>query len=196
MNMYRFAFSTLAAMVLAQVALAHSDDIEVGYNPGTNQIVAEYDADLYPWLLPPSEEPALAGFALDDPGFVSIVEVEEPGEFEPLSLLANIRLRVLSASPAMKVWDPLGPGEPGFQIEGSRLWTIGPRFFDTHPWWQIDTSDLAYDPAAGPWSVTFQLIDATGVHESSEPVTLTFIPEPGALGLLAAAALVLRRRAS
>ena len=194
MNMYRFAFSTLAVVALAQAALAHSDDLEVGFNPATNQIVVEYDLDLYPWLLPPSEEPALAGFALDDPGFVSIVEVEEPGEFEPLSALANIQLRVLSASPAFKVWDPLGPGEAGFQIEGPRLWTIGPRFFDTHPWWQIDTSDPAYDPAAGPWSVTFELIDAAGIHQPSDPITLTFIPEPGGLTLLAAAALVLRRR--
>ncbi len=193
--MYRSAFALLLSVALVPAALAHSDDIEVGYDPGTNKIVVEYDADLYPWLLPVSEEPALAGFALDDPGFVSIMEVEEPGEFEPLSPLANIRLRVLSASPAFKVWDPLGPGEDGFQIVGGRLWTLGPRFFDTHPWWHIDTADSAYDPDAGPWSVTFELIDAAGIHEPSDPITLTFIPEPAGGMLLAAAVLFLRRRA-
>jgi MYXO-CTERM domain-containing protein len=133
---------------------------------------------------------------LDDPGFVSLEADEaEPGLFEPLDAGANIALRVLSvSSPEFKVWNPVGPGEPGFQIIGDDLWSIGAPAFDTHPIWHIDLADPAYDPAHAPWEVTFQLIDLAGVHAPADPLTVSFVPEPAAAGLLALAAATMRRR--
>ncbi len=189
---------TLAGVACAEVL--HEDDFEVGIDPVLQQIKVEYDPDLFPFPLPPSDFPLLAGWALDDPGFVSLDADEQvPGEFEPLPAGRVIGLRVLSvSSPEFKVWDPLGPGEPGFQIQGSNLWTIGAAPFDRHPVWHIDSADPAYDPANGPWSVTFELVDLTpGLSVAllpSDPVTVTFIPEPASLSLLVLSVTLLRRR--
>lgn len=178
----------LLGWALVSTTAAHTGDFEVGVNPTTNQIRVEFDPDVFPWVLPPSEDPLLPGFALDDPGFVSLDEDEaEPGVFEPLNPAAVIRLRVLGvSSPEFKVWDPLGPGEDGFQIIGNRLWQLGSPHFDTHCWWHIDTSEAGYDAGHAPWSVTFQLLDAAGVHLPSEPVTATFVPEPAVSAALLA----------
>jgi len=177
----------LAGLASGQWAWGHGEDFEVGVAPATNQIRIEFDPDLYPWGLPPSDDPLLPGFALDDPGFVSLEASEaEPNVFMPLNPAAIIKLQVLAvSSPEFKAWDPLGPGEDGFQIAGSRLWRLGSPFFDTHCWWQIDTSDPAYDPSHGPWAVTFQLLDASGAYLPSDPVTVTFTPEPATAGLVA-----------
>lgn len=192
-----------AALVMTAAAFAgvvHKDDFEVGIDPVSQKIKVEYDPDLFPFPLPPSDFPLLTGWALDDPGFVSLDADEQiPGEFEPLPPGRVIGLRVLAvSSPEFKVWDPLGPGEPGFQIQGSNLWTIGAAPFDRHPVWHIDSSDPAYNPANGPWSVMFELVDLTpGLSVGllpSDPVTVTFIPEPASLALLVLAGTLIRRR--
>jgi|YNPNPStandDraft_1061719.scaffolds.fasta_scaffold49491_2 hypothetical protein len=197
----RQTFVCFALVVIASAtvtAQAHTGDFEVGIDPTSNRILVEFDPDAFPWLLPPSEDPMLPGFALDDPGFVSLEDDEaEPGVFEPLNPNAIIRMQVLSvSSPEFKVWDPLGPGEDGFQIIGTRLWQLGSPHFDTHCWWHIDTTDPAYDPAHGPWSVTFRLLDAAQVHLPSDPITVTFLPEPASLVASLLALLVVRPRRS
>lgn len=187
---------TLLAFVPS--VLAHAEDFEVGINPATNRIQIAYDPDLFPWSLPASEWPDAVGFALDDPGFVSLDADEAvPGVFEVLNPGASIAMQVLSvSSPEMKAWNPVGPGEPGFQIIGDSLWTIGAPFFDNHPVWHIDTAAPTYDPAHGPWDITFQLVDNAGMHLASEPVTVSFTPEPASLGAAALGVLVFRRRRS
>ncbi len=175
----------------------HEEDFEVGVYPPSNQLRIEYDPSLFPWELPPSAWPELAGFALDDPGFVALDPNEVvPGEFELLDPAALVALRVLSVgSPEMKVWNPVGPGEPGFQISGDNLWTVGGAPFDEHPIWHVDAADPAYAPEHAPWLVTFQLVDLAEIHQPSNPVSVSFTPEPSTAALLAAAALFLRRRA-
>jgi hypothetical protein len=189
----------LLSAAMAAPAFAHADDFEVGVDPPLNQIKVEYDPDLFPWPLPASEWPTLVGFALEDPGFVSLSADEaQPGVFEPLADDANVALRVLSvSSPEMKLWNPVGPGEAGFQIAGDDLWLLGPPFFDTHPIWHIDQADSHYDAAHAPWEVTFQLVDLAGGYASSDAVTVNFAPEPAApsLLILAAAGLLRARRA-
>lgn len=198
MNRTLYALTALVILCAPGGASAHEDDFEVGIDPNLNQILIEYDVDLFPWDLPPSEwGPNVAGFALDDPGFVSLEdEHSEPGVFEPLSPGANIALRVLSvSSPEMKVWDPVGPGEPGFQIFGDNLWIVGAPLFDVHPVWHIDTQDPAYDPAHAPWTVTFEVLDLSGTHATSDPVSVQFTPEPTVLvGLVLGSALLRRVR--
>jgi hypothetical protein len=188
--------STLLAFTPS--VLAHADDFEIGLNPTTNRIQVAYDPGLFPWQLPLSEWPDAVGFALDDPGFVSL-EAEEavPGVFEELNPGAITALKVLLvSSPEMKAWNPVGPGEPGFQIIGDSLWTIGAPHFDNHPVWHIDTAVPTYDSAHGPWGITFQLVDSAGIHLASEPVTVSFTPEPASLGAAALSALAFSRRHS
>jgi hypothetical protein len=103
-------------------------------------------------------------------------------------------LRLLGTStPAMKVWDSLGPGEDGFQIIDGRTWNVGAAPFDAHPWWHIDSADASYDEADAPWTVTFELFDRDGILETSAPVTVSFVPEPAGAMLLIAAMLLARR---
>lgn len=182
----------LMTSLVAPVGRADDDeDFVVGADPTGQKITVSFDPNLFPFNLPPSEEPNLAGFALDDPGFKT-----DTAEF-PLNDGALVAMKVLStSSPALKVWDPLAPGETGFQIVGDTLWELGSPEFDTHPWWQIDTSDPAYNPDDAPFSVTFQLLDLSGTYAASDDVTVTFVPEPSAalllgLGILAG---VSRRR--
>jgi len=187
------AVATCAALTVTTAwAHEHDEDFEIGQNPSTGQIAVHYDPDLYPFTLPVSAEPELPGFALDDPGFVSLDGIEDPGEFEPLDPSAVIALQVLSTSPAFKVWHPLAPGE--LEIAGSTLLNFGSTPIHVHTWWHIDNTDPAYDPLAGPWAVTFQLIDTAGAYAASDPITVTFTPEPSTLGLLACGAVVLLRR--
>ncbi len=191
------AYSIAVAGALAAFAGVHGEDFIVGQNPATGQLAVEYPLDIYPFELPPSAEPALAGFALDDPGFLSLDAVEIPNAFEPIDLDAIVRMEVLASSrPAMKVWNPLAPGTPGFQIVGANHWDIGQRPFDAHPYWHIDSSDPSYVPADAPWSVTFRLIDARAEgHVASEPITVTFLPEPATiLSMIALLTLAPQRR--
>lgn len=192
MQMRNFALaSTMLSFCTLTGFGGHEGDFEVGIDPQLNQVKIEFDPNLFPWLLPPSEWPAAIGFALDDPGFVSLEPNEViPGVFELLNPDALIALRVVATnSPEMKIWNPVGPGEPGFQILGDDLWTIGSQPFDDHPVWHIDTADPAYHPGHSPWAVSFQLVDLAGHHLESDVVTVTYTPEPAASALLALATL-------
>lgn len=199
--MKRFVILSIV-MVSAQAAFAgdpHKEDFEVGYDPATNSIRVEFDPDVFPFNLPASDFPLLAGAALDDPGFLSLDVVEIPGEFEPLPAGTSVALKVLSTStPDFKVWNPVGPGEPGFQILGDDVWVIGQPFFDSHPVWHIDTADPAFNELNSPWTVTFQVIDVTGADVvglgPSDPITVAFTPEPAAAALLPLGLALLARR--
>lgn len=183
---------TLGTLCAGIPAWAHSAHFEVGQNPSTGQVALHVGDDVFPFALPASTEPDMVGFANNWPGFVGLSEIEEPGTFEPLDPNAVIALQVLSADPAMKIWDPVAPGL--LEITGANLLTFGSVPIHVHAWFHIDTSDPAYDPTAGPWAVTFQLVDTAGVYTPSAPFTATFTPEPSTLGLVACGALTLLRR--
>jgi hypothetical protein len=178
------------------LADGHGEDFLIGIDPQTNQLKVEYDPGIYPFALPWSEEPLLAGWALDDPGLIALEEDDvEPGEFELLDPAADVYLRVLSVSqPAMKMWDPLAPGEQGFQISGDRHLHLGGPDFHMHAWWHVDLAEPGFGFEQSPWEITFQLYDAAGVHAPTDAIAVTFTPEPGtailALGLMA----LVRRR--
>ncbi len=200
----RYPSALLIAVVVALVGSAqaqhgHGEDFLVGVSASSGQLLVEYDPDIYPYPLPPSEDPLLSGWALDDPGLIALEEPdpEEP-DFVPVDPAADVAFELLGvSSAAMKVWDPLGPGEPGFQIlPGELLNFPGLGEFHEHVWWHIDNLDPAFDPLAAPWEVSFRFVDLrpAGGHLPSDPVTVQFIPEPGS-ALLLAVGLLLRRRA-
>ncbi len=186
-----FGLPLVATACAASFALAgphkHKEDFEVALDLKTGNLTVLFDEMTFPFELPDSKFPLLDGFAIDDPGFLSLPKDEATLEYGPIDADASIVFEVIStSSSAFKVWDPLGPGEAGFEIEGDRRWTIGPRPFDTHPYWHIDTSDPSYDPLA-VYEVTFRLIDlrGKGSHGPSEAITVAFTPEPASLALVA-----------
>ncbi|MBP7744697.1 MAG: hypothetical protein KA383_01095 [Phycisphaerae bacterium] len=202
--MTRFAFAltvlTVAALTPAITwAHAHGEDFLIGVNAPTNQLEVEYDPDLYPFALPRSEHLLLVGWALDDPGLIGLdgPDPDDP-DFVPVDAAADIGFELLAVSgTAFKVWNPLGPGETGFQILAGQTYNFpGLGDFHEHVWWHIDTTDPHYDPTVTAWDVTFRFVDLrTGAaHLASDPVTVTFAPEPSAALLLAAGVLAVARR--
>lgn len=187
-----------AGAIPAFAGTVHEEDFVVGVNPATGTLAVLFEEDEFPFPLPPSPEPALLGFALDDPGFRSAEPPDvAPGSFELLAPATQVRFEFISvSSPDLKLWDGLAPGL--LPIDAANPWEISPvgGDFDTHPWFHIDTTDPAYSPANGPWLLTFRLADTrvAGGYAPSPAITVSFIPEPAALALLAVAALAARRR--
>ncbi len=185
----------LAAGAAASAAWAgdeHSGDFVVGVS-GAGQLAVEGDFD-EAFLLPPIAFP-VSGWALDDPGFMSL-DADEPDEdFFVLGAGANVVFEIVALDPAMKVWRP---AFLGVLDEAGEQWMLG-ESFDLHPWWHIDSEDGGFNPLQTEWSVSFRMIDTgTTGYEASEVYTARFtnVPEPGALALVAmgTVALVRRRR--
>lgn len=165
-------------------------DINIGIDSG-GQIVVEWSGELVG--LPELAGP-LFGFGLDEPGFFSIQEDEPDEDIFVLGAGANIVLEVLSFDDALQGWRP---GFAGVFDDLGETWDIGGAPFDTHPFWHIDATDPLFvaPPGQTEWTAVFRLLDtgSTG-YAPSGPVTVTFTPEPGTLGLLALGAMALMRR--
>ncbi len=185
--------SMLAAVSLAAAQHKH-DDIIVGRS-AAGQLKIEFD---FKQALP--LEPAsgiINGWALDEPGFLSLKE-DEPGEdLFRLEPGADLHLEIVRLEPALKVHTP------GFAnvltMPGDR-WNIpGGHEFDEHPTWHIDSDDPGFNPNQELWAGSFKLIDTgTTAYGESAVFTARFepVPEPTSIVLLAAgaAAAAIRRR--
>ncbi len=169
----------------------HADDVVIGVS-STGQLVVEFAADgQFPL---PAIGLLLFGFGDDDPGFLSIDKDEPDEDIFMLGAGANIALEVIAFDDALKLWRP---GFAGFLTNPGDLWNIGAAPFDAHPYWHIDSTDAGFvaPPGQTRWSATFRLLDSgsTG-YAPSDPITVTFTPEPGSLGLLAMGAFAILRR--
>ncbi len=202
--MFRLVIAwTLMAPLAALAATwhGHGEDFVIGVDENTNALQVEYDPLLFPYPLPPSDDPLLAGWTLDDPGLIAL-DAPDPHDpsFVPVDPDADIAFELIAVSrPEFKVWNPLGPGEPGFQILPGEVYNFpGVGEFHAHVWWHIDAADPSYDPNVSAWEVTFRFVDlrTAGAHGPSDPVTVAFTPEPGTLIPLLAAVLALRCRAN
>lgn len=196
--MYRLNLSLfmIAASITPASALAgdehgheHGGDAVVGVD-AAGKITLEFDTDeVFP--LPPVSG-LISGYALDDPGFLSL-EADEVDLFM-LDSAAAIALEIVSIDPALNVW---APGLISIADDPGEQFLIGTPAFDEHPTWHIDTDDPAFDPLQQEFSVTFRLIDqGSSAHAPSDNVTMRFaaVPEPAALTLMATGALVALRR--
>jgi len=169
----------------------HEGDLVVGRTEA-GRLQIEFDFDT-PIALP-AVSGLLQGWALDDPGFDHL-EADEPEEdFFVLGTGAQIRFDVVSFAPAFQAWTPgfaAALREPG----DSYVFPDG-ELLHGHLNWHIDALDPQYDPAAGPWTASFRLVDVgTTGYSPSDAYTFTFTPEPSAFALVALGALLMRRRA-
>lgn len=194
--LFRFIhlLTALSLSVAANAALAgdpheHGDDAVVGISDA-GKITLEFDTDeVFP--LPPVSG-LISGYALDDPGFLSLDKDEV--DLFMLDPAAVIALEIVSIDPALNVW---APGLTSIADEPGEQFLIGTPAFDEHPTWHIDTEDPAFDPLQETYSVTFRLIDqGTSNHAPSEDITVRFaaVPEPATLLLMTAGALVALKR--
>jgi hypothetical protein len=188
----RIVTGIAAALIVASSALTalagiKEGDVNVGVD-GEGRITLIFDGATVE--LPEINGP-LFGFGLDEPGIISI---ENPVMgLDPPAPGANLVLQV----DALKGWTP-GFGST-FKNPGD-TWDLGPVPVHEHPFWQIDSTDAGYVPPPGQteWNARFRIIDtgSTG-YLPSDPVTVTFTPEPASLALLAiggALAMCRRRR--
>lgn len=175
------------------VALAqhqhHDDDVIVG-RTGDGRLAVEFDFGESIQL--PAVHGLLNGFALDEPGFKALGADEPTEDFFALAEGASIVFEVVSFTPVLSAWTPgflSRLDHPGEQ------WVLGGASSDEHFTWHVDADHPSFDPAAGPWSATFRLLDlgSTG-YAVSPDYTVTFVPEPGLLTLMSIGALSLLRR--
>jgi hypothetical protein len=173
--------AALIAASLAPAAIAgiKEGDVNVGVD-GEGRLTLIFDGATVE--LPEINGP-LYGFGLDEPGIISL---ENPVlGLDPPAPGANLVLQVDAFDPALKA------GRPG-SVRLSRIpatrGTCGPVPVHEHPFWQVDSTDAGYVPPPGQteWNARFRIIDtgSTG-YLPSDPVTVTFTPEPGSLALLA-----------
>jgi hypothetical protein len=180
--------------VVAQTAAAHEGDIVVGVS-GAGQLRVEFDQD-EPFGLPPVST-LLHGWAVDDPGFMSL-EADEPAEDSyVLDPAADIAIELVAVDDAFNMWTP-----PFFvqklDVTGEQ-WNLGQPDFDTHPFWHIDSDSLEFDPLQTEWQITLRVVDTReAAHLPSEDFTLSFVPvpEPGTMAVLGlgAVSVAMRRR--
>lgn len=189
---WRIMAACAACIALASAALAHEDDYNIGSTADGGGQLAVIVGTPNPIPLP-TVSGLLNGFALDDPGFASILTPTD-GLFV-LSPTASIRLEVLAVDPDLKAYTP---GFISTLDHAGAAWDIGAPDFDTHPTWHIDSDDPDYNPARPFWTMQFRVIDTHGVYSPSDPVTAQFVPEPASAAALAAllARWAARRRAT
>lgn len=205
--MSRFSFIRIA-LVLTMTVLAWSSpvwagpheheegDIRVGRMPN-GQLKLLFTAGLT--VLPVIDSGPLTGWGLDEPGFFSIDETIPEEDMSPLASGNNIVVEVVGSGldNGLKSWLPGFGNYLGNGPLSVLSWNLGPDFTDTHSFWHIDptTPGFVSPPDQTEWSATIRVIDtgSTG-YLASDPITLTFAPEPGSLALLViGGALALRR---
>jgi hypothetical protein len=168
-------------------------DVEVGVTSGGQLAFPAFDfgvVSLDP--VDPGNPFGLIGYSGQDPGWAA------EGAPEGLLALADgaeVYVQILSISPALRMLDP----NAGLvDIPAGSSWRLGGPEFDGHPLWLIDRTHPAYDPDAGPWVVTWRLVDQGATQYSpSENGAFSFVPEPNTLMPLAllTPALLYRREA-
>lgn len=150
-------------------------------------------------VLPVINSGPLTGWGLDEPGFFSIDETIPDEDMSPLAPGNNIMIEVVGAGldNGLKSWLPGFGNYLGNGPLSVLSWNLGPDFTDTHSFWHIDptTDGFVAPPGQTEWSATIRVIDtgSTG-YLPSNPITLTFAPEPTSLGLLALGGMLTLRR--
>lgn len=170
----------IAANYSTAAAGLKDGDVNIGVDLALGKLAVEFSGQTVE--LPELGGP-LVGFGLDEPGILTIENAV--AGLVPPAPGANIVLEVISFDAALKGWTPGFStifGNPG------DLWDLGGVPAHEHPFWHIDSTEAGYvaPPGQTEWHATFRILDtgATG-YLPSDPVTVTFTPEPTSLALLA-----------
>lgn len=192
--MRRLALFTIVALI-APMTPAWADeelDVEVGVDDAGRLAFPTFDFGkvlLEP--VDPGNPFGLAGWSGDDPGWAA---EGAPEGLNALGAGANIRVELLSISPALRMLDP-NAGLADVPVGG--FWDLGGPEFDGHPIWLIDSDSPTFDPEQDNWIATFRLVDTgtTGYFPSIEhSFRFGIVPEPASLGLLLIGLAVAARR--
>ena len=146
--------------------------MNVGHNAaGQLQVQVDFEQ---PLGLPVSVFPGSPGYATGEVGFHSTPSDDPANDFFQLSPAADLRFILVARDPEMEVWND----------HGSAYMTVGESFFcgtapfDTHPLWNLVSGRLGVS-----YSLTLKLHDVNGVYADSDPIVLTFTPEPPLLAI-------------
>ncbi|MFH1746264.1 MAG: PEP-CTERM sorting domain-containing protein [Planctomycetota bacterium] len=183
MNARFFVVIGLLTTLTVQVVLADHghEDLIVGIT-GDNQLAIHYDEFDHDHHLPPVYGPLLFGWQGNHPGFAHLEEDEPAEDFYTLETGVSVLLEVVALDEGLRIYSPGFGSEPGV---GDTM-VLGDEYLHAHAEWHIDSTIPGVDPTLYTYGVTFRLLDdGTTGYAPSENYTLTFVPEPGGLALLA-----------
>ncbi len=171
-TIYAMTFVVLSAsfITFAIDAPAGEDDILVGRSAAHQLKLGGVDLSNETFGLP-CVSGILQGWALDDPGFDHVSEVDIDGDLYPLDTGAQIRLVCISIDAALRA---ISPSFAIIDAPGESL-LLGGSALHIHLTWHINSTDPNFAATQTEWSGTFKLIDtgSTGYAESA-PFTLHF----------------------
>jgi hypothetical protein len=152
------------------------DEMNVGHS-AAGQLKVQVDFE-QPLGLPVSVFPGSPGYATGEVGFHSAPSDDPANDFFQLSPAPDLRFILVAKDPEIEVWND----------HGSAYMAVGESFFcgtapfDTHPLWNL----VSGRPGVS-YSLTLKLHDVNGVYSDSDPIVLTFTPEPPLLAIKPAA---------
>jgi len=179
---------TLASAMAGASARADNGVAQDG--SAVHKLVFLTDAPGVAIQLPPGEGLFADQFASTDPGWAS-VDIDQPPDYFTLLPGHQVSLMRLDFDPGFAMYYPF-TGTQILETNGA-IYTfdaMGNGVFDN------DLLYVADGPLGTTYSATFQLVDPSGLHASSDPFTLEFVttPEPSTLGLVLIGAFGVWRR--
>lgn len=159
---------------LAVSASAHDDDILVGRNEFTNELMLgfRFDISVYADFLVPGNP----GWWNNDVRFEEDEEGDIRGDRRPIDPGTEIIMIFENWHPALSL-RPDGDLENVYDQEGQELFLgVGGTSFAIRAWWYVDSTDPAYDPDQAFYTVDMRVIDLTGTHLPSVSYTLLIEP--------------------
>lgn len=199
MNFKNYMITALILTMIATPVFAggggHLDEDLIVGRTDSNQLAVHFDFGAF-IELPEISGGFLSGWGIADPGFFNNPTNDAAENFYTLDASADVRFEVISFDDAFRGWTQ---GFASTFHDPGEFFELGSPDFDEHPFWQIDSTDVGFDPLQTQWQATGRLVDVglTG-YAPSEAFTLTFVPVPEpatlAFAVLPVALLVRRRR--
>ena len=172
----RVCVGIVLLLLAAPFSMLAEDELEIGRNSlGQLKVQVGFEQ---PFGLPVSVFPGWPGYATGEVGFHSAAFDEPTNDFYQLSLASDLRFILLAKDPGMEVLNDHGSA----YMNVGESFFVGQPAFDTHPLWDLVTGQIG-----GAYSLTLQFHDVNGIYSDSDPIVLSFTPEPPLLTIQKAA---------